>query len=87
MTKRKLTKHHIIPKCRGGSQLEDNISHIPKKTHDLYHHLFADRTPVEIIDYLVTDFWNGKDDAIVGYIELKYVEPLLSGQIQAERRG
>lgn len=55
----KLTKHHIIPRSRGGRD-SNNIAMIPSREHEYYHALFFNRTPDEIISYLVNDFWNYK---------------------------
>jgi hypothetical protein len=72
MTKRKneniLTRHHIIPTSRGGGSL-DNICYVPRIQHKEYHNLFGNRTPEEIIDYLLTDFWNGQTKYIDKYID------------------
>ncbi len=54
----KLTRHHIIPKSRGGSSDFHNIAKVRQREHDLYHQLFANKTPPEIIAYLNSDFWN-----------------------------
>ena len=70
--KNKLTKHHIIPSSRGGSGLENNLSFIPTKLHEAYHILFINRTPDEIIDYLVNDFWKGDKEWVGKYID-RYV--------------
>lgn len=67
--KKNLTKHHIIPISRGGSKLEDNISRIPRIQHQDYHTLFGNRTPEEIINYLVTNFWNKKREYVDKYYE------------------
>jgi 5-methylcytosine-specific restriction endonuclease McrA len=57
---RKLTRHHIIPRSRGGRTLESNIAYVPAKEHEAYHTLFINRTPYEIMDYLNNKFWNSK---------------------------
>lgn len=60
MSKRrpKETRHHIIPKSRGGKGLE-NLCYVPKREHQTYHALFDNKTPNEIIHYLTNTFWNG----------------------------
>ena len=57
--KRAKTKHHIIPRSRGGSSDLENLAFIPGKLHEEYHALFFNRTPEEIVQYLNRDFWNG----------------------------
>jgi len=56
----KITKHHIVPTSRKGKNLESNLCNVPGRQHEIYHNLFTNRTPDEIIDYLVQDFWNGQ---------------------------
>ena len=58
--KNKITKHHIVPTSRKGKNLESNLCNVPGRQHEIYHNLFTNRTPDEIIDYLVQDFWNGQ---------------------------
>jgi len=53
-------KHHILPKSRGGKKDKINLALVKKKDHELYHALFSNRTPVEILLYLVNYFWNGQ---------------------------
>jgi hypothetical protein len=55
--KKKKTKHHIIPRSRGGTDDIENIVYIPSRKHEYYHALFENRTPEEIISYLNRDFW------------------------------
>jgi len=69
--KKKPTKHHIIPTSRGGRETRrvENTCIVPDRQHKLYHHLFANRTPDEIIDYLVEDFWAGQTEHVDRYYE------------------
>lgn len=60
----KKTRHHIIPRSRGGG-LEDNISWLPERDHNLYHQLFENRTPEEIGRYLSGYFWANKYEVVV----------------------
>ncbi len=50
--------HHIVPRSRGGRKTPHNISKVDKKKHSLYHQLFDNKTPVEIVKYLNRYFWN-----------------------------
>lgn len=53
-------RHHIIPSSReNGTDTEDNIVYINVDKHAKYHHLFGNRTPDEIVNYLVDYFWKG----------------------------
>jgi len=58
----KLSRHHwhIIPSSRGGNSQISNIARIDGKKHEIYHHLFINKTPEEIIEYLVNYFWQGQ---------------------------
>ena len=67
--KNKITKHHIVPTSRKEKNLEDNLDYVPRKQHQLYHTLFSNRTPDEIIDYLVQDFWAGQKKWVDRYQE------------------
>lgn len=61
-----IDKHHIIPRSRVPKTKgldpnhPDNIVEIKTHLHRKYHHLFNNKTPVEIIDFLVNYFWNGQ---------------------------
>jgi hypothetical protein len=65
----KLTRHHIIPRsqCRG-KDIPNNIVMVSHKEHDLYHQLFQNRVPEEILHYLVTVFWNGNTTFLINYL-------------------
>lgn len=54
------TNHHIIPSSRGGKSTLENIAEVPKRDHQFYHALFENKTPEEIIPYLVENYWNGQ---------------------------
>ena len=54
-------KHHIIPKSRQFRHDNQNIAVVNKeKHHDLYHRLFENMTPDEIIIYLIKNWWNNQ---------------------------
>lgn len=69
--KSKITRHHIIPKSRGGSSNLENIAGIKQNKHRAYHTLFDNQTPEEIVGDLANNYWNGKwnyvRDAYEGY--------------------
>ena len=62
-------RHHIIPVSRRGKDSKDNISVIASKPHEKYHALFSNRTPTEILDYLINYFWNGNKEYLHQYLE------------------
>ena len=47
-----LTKHHILPRCRNGSDNPNNIIYLPEFRHQSYHDLFGLRTFSEAIELL-----------------------------------
>jgi hypothetical protein len=55
------TIHHIIPLSRGGRSNKNNFADVNAKEHDLYHQLFGNKTPLEILEYLVYHFWLSQD--------------------------
>jgi hypothetical protein len=63
------SKHHIKPLSRNGGNDKSNIAIISSKPHEKYHSLFGNRTPYEIIDYLVSYFWNGNKEHLMQYLE------------------
>jgi hypothetical protein len=52
-----LDKHHVIPRSRGGDSSLENICYVGKREHELYHTLFSNKTPPEIVEYMVRVFW------------------------------
>jgi hypothetical protein len=49
---RKVTKHHIIPKSRGGADLKDNIIKLPGLNHEAYHVFFGNLAPIEAKEFI-----------------------------------
>ena len=64
---RRTSRHHKIPSSRGGSSNLENIAKIDGRLHRKYHELFENMVPVEIIDYLVTYFWDGDSSYVDKY--------------------
>ena len=44
MKKRRITKHHIQNRSKGGTKTEANILMIYRDKHDVWHKLFGDLT-------------------------------------------
>lgn len=59
-TKKHEDRHHIIPSSRHGSDDPNNIAITDERLHEHYHHIFINKTPDEIIKFLVNEFWNGQ---------------------------
>lgn len=58
--KNKDNRHHIYPKSRFPRIKNNpkNIARIGTDNHALYHLLFKNRTPEEVIKYLNIYYWN-----------------------------
>jgi len=56
---KRLSRHHIIPRSRGGSNDLENIAKIDGRDHQNYHALFENKMPFEIVEYLVNQYWKG----------------------------
>lgn len=63
--------HHIIPRSRGGGNNGNNKIEVNGELHRIFHRLFSNRTPVEIIEFLVDYFWNGNLYFIKKYLDRK----------------
>jgi len=62
------SKHHIIPKARGGNNSLENIAMVDNKSHEAYHIIFRDKTPEEIVEHLVKKYWGNN----WGFVEEAY---------------
>lgn len=52
----RLTRHHRLPRSRGGNGLDDNISHVPNDKHTAWHALFG-TDPPEAVMLSLMDTW------------------------------
>jgi hypothetical protein len=52
-----MTKHHIEPRSRRYMGIT-GVCKVPRLMHELYHHLFGNMKPDEILQYLNEEFWN-----------------------------
>lgn len=50
------TKHHLIPRSKGGASEEWNIRDVPENRHQAWHTVFQDQLPEEVIVTLI-DHW------------------------------
>ena len=66
--------HHIIPTSRGGGNNGNNKVEVNVDLHRKFHQLFSNRTPIEIIDFLIEYFWNGEISFLKDYLEGKGYE-------------
>lgn len=62
MKKSVQTTHHITPRSKGGSDDKSNLARVAHKQHDLYHQLFDNKTPKEILIYLSEYFWKAQKE-------------------------
>jgi hypothetical protein len=65
----KITHHHVIPRSRGGATEKQNIVMVTRIEHDRYHQIFANKTPEEILHYLVNVFWGSNTEYLKNYLE------------------
>lgn len=72
--KYQITKHHIIPISRNGPDTYDNIARVCRRDHELYHALFENRTPDEIVEYLNNKFWARKYDVTIRRVAKRSLE-------------
>ncbi len=52
-----ITKHHILPRSRGGNGNGDNILKITRRFHEAWHIVFGNMTPEEAIKFIEIIFW------------------------------
>lgn len=68
LAKPRTSKHHICPYSRCADNSEENTVYVSQELHDKYHALFGNRTPDEILDFLVNYFWKGNDACLKLYL-------------------
>ena len=56
MCKKDYTRHHRLPKSKGGTDLPTNISMMPRKQHEAWHTLFENKSVEQIVE-LLNDVW------------------------------
>jgi len=49
---RKMTRHHLTPRARGGKEGKNNIVKIPDRYHVAWHTFFGNLTPKEAIHFM-----------------------------------
>lgn len=75
----KITRHHIQPRSRQGSNDKSNIRFVNKKKHEAYHTLFVNALPEEAVLLLIKEWWYIDKNA-----DKKLVELIESLQKQTE---
>ena len=60
--------HHVVPISRGGNKNGKNKVVINVDLHRKYHDLFVNRTPEEVLDFLVVYFWGGDISFVEDYL-------------------
>lgn len=53
-----LTNHHIVPRSRKKGKGMVGVCKVPRFQHELYHNLFGNMTPEEIVEFLNQTFWD-----------------------------
>lgn len=61
---RRLSKHHRLPKSRGGSNTPKNISVVDADQHAAFHKIFRNGTAQEVADIL-NDTWIDPDKVLI----------------------
>lgn len=57
--KEKLTRHHIIPRSRSERKKGiEGVCIVEEKLHRLYHQLFGNMKPDEIVEWLNQTYWD-----------------------------
>lgn len=66
MNEKQKSSHHITPRSRKGKTTKANLATLTRRDHQVYHALFDNKTPAEIIEYLVDYFWfsNEREDGV-----------------------
>lgn len=82
---RKLEKHHVIPRSRGGRD-EDGVCYVDHTSHVRYHQLFNNMTPPEIMDYLIRVFWDHRTDLVMEYLDGYFKNKYNNKHSHSERR-
>ena len=49
---KEMTKHHVVPRSRGGGELDKNIIRIPDRYHSAWHVFFGNLTLRESIIFI-----------------------------------
>ena len=56
----KRNNHHVIPRSRVQGKPVMGVCEVPAKAHDLYHQLFGNMKPGEIVNHLNKTFWGDR---------------------------
>lgn len=55
-----ITRHHINPRSRQKGKGVVGVCLVPRFRHELYHHLFGNMFPYEILEFINKIFWNNE---------------------------
>jgi hypothetical protein len=55
----KTDRHHVIPRSLTNDNTEKNIVVVNKRKHAIYHQLFCNLHPTDIVVHLVEYWWGG----------------------------
>lgn len=53
---RRMSRHHRLPRSKGGSDYNNNVVLVPMKQHQAFHTLFQNYSP-EVIAQILNDTW------------------------------
>lgn len=54
--KKQVSRHHIIPRSKGGTNQTSNIKKTTTSRHRAWHHLFGNATPLEAIEIIKAEW-------------------------------
>lgn len=74
-----LTKHHLLPRSKGGLNKKNNISYVPEKLHNHWHALFSNFSPTKIA-HIINEHWIPRDLTMVVFTkeEMEAIRDTLS---------
>lgn len=49
----KATRHHMIPRSRGGKTVDSNLLEVPERVHQCLHYIFTNMLPEEMVSYIL----------------------------------
>jgi hypothetical protein len=67
------SEHHIRPWSRSSDDRQENKVKVNEKLHEKFHSLFINRTPEEVIEFLLDYFFGGRVQILINVLKKKGV--------------
>lgn len=80
MKSRGMNCHHINPLSRSKDDSEENTLYIDARKHEVYHWLFKNKTPDEIVNFLIDYFWKGQTEWVFEAIANRQTQEVENGK-------